>query len=378
MVKKGKRVIIVGPAYPYRGGIADTNEALCRAFNRIGSDCSIVTFTMQYPSLLFPGKSQFSTDPPPFGIVITRMLHSLNPVSWWNTAHKIKKLNPDLVLIRYWIPFLAPALGSVARFLKSTVHVIGICDNVIPHEKRIGDKQFTSYFAGQCHAFVTLSKTVKEELGKFTDQKILYIPHPINDHLGNRIEKVEARKQLNLDPQGKYLLFFGLVRKYKGLDLIIKALANDSLKNLNVQLLVVGEFYDDPKMYEDFIEGYGLQDRIHITNEFIPTEDIKKYFSAADIITQTYHTASQSGVTQIAYNFDRPMLVTNVGGLSEMIPHMKVGYVVEKDPGAIANAVLDFYENEREEVFVNHIKVEKLKFSWDNFAEDVQALSDEL
>jgi glycosyltransferase involved in cell wall biosynthesis len=363
------KILIVGPAYPFRGGIADTNEALCRAIIRNNHESAIITFSLQYPNFLFPGKTQYTNDPAPTSFKTYQWINSINPLSWIQVARKINKMKPDLVVLRYWLPFMAPALGSIARMLHKKIKKIAITDNIIPHEKRPGDKLLTNYFTGACHGFITLSSSVKKELESFTRRPVMYFPHPINDNLGKKTDKKTAKQHLGLDENTNYLLFFGIIRKYKGLDLLLQAIAHNKLQDLNFKLLIVGEFYDDPKPYYDMIQKLGLENRVIINNEFVPTEEIKYYFSAADLVTQTYHTASQSGISQIAYNFENPMLVTNVGGLSEIIPHGKVGYVVEKDPAEIAEAILDYYQNDKQAMFAKNMKEEKKKYSWDLFAE---------
>jgi glycosyltransferase involved in cell wall biosynthesis len=365
------KIVIIGPAHPYRGGIADTNESFCQTLVEMGHDASIVTFTVQYPQMFFPGKTQFSTEAKPDGIRITRWINSVNPINWLMTAKKINQGKPHLVIVRYWLPFLAPCLGSIVRMLDQSITSIAMCDNVIPHEKRIGDKIFTKYFINAFKGFITLSNTTFKELDLFTNKPKTYFPHPININLGKKLPELKARQRLNLDPEGKYLLFFGLIRKYKGLDLTIDSMALDKIKELNIKLLIVGEFYDDPDKYKELIKSKGLEKNVVIVNEFVPTSDIKLYFSAADMVIQTYHTASQSGISQISFNFDCPILVTNVGGLSEIVIHEKVGYVCERNPEEIANYILDFYKNNRKNEFSKNIKKEKEKYSWKSFAEEV-------
>jgi glycosyltransferase involved in cell wall biosynthesis len=367
------KIIILGPAYPYRGGIADTNESFCRSLQKLGHEASLITFSLQYPSLFFPGKTQYSQDEPPSDIQIDRRINTINPINWRMTASWINRQKPDLVVVRYWIPFLAPCLGSITRMINSSVRKIAMCDNVIPHERRIGDEQFTRYFLGAFDAFITLSRSTFDELDEFSQKPKRYFPHPINDHLGDALSMSEARKSLDLDQDAQYLLFFGLVRKYKGLDLTLQALAQD--RESQVKLLVIGEFYDDKQTYLDQIRQLGIQDRVIIRDEFIPSSEIKNYFCAADMMIQTYHTASQSGVTQIAYHFNCPMLVTDVGGLSEMVPHNKVGYVCQKNPVEIASAIEDFFKSNRRVEFVAHIEEEKKKFSWEEFSKALIQLS---
>lgn len=368
------KIVIIGPAYPFRGGIADTNEALCRTLQQKGHETRIVTFTLQYPELFFPGKTQYSADPRPENLRIEERINSVNPLTWIQTARHINQIAPDLLIIRYWIPFLSPCLGTIAHLVKKRTRIVGMTDNIIPHEKRTGDKWLTQYFLKACHGFITLSSTVKEELESFTRKPSVYFPHPINDNLGEQIGQHEARDHLNLDREKKYILFFGIVRKYKGLDLLLKALGEDKLKKEGIKLLIVGEFYEKTSVYNELIDTLGLSEQVIIINKFIPSAHIRYYFCASDLVAQTYHTASQSGITQIAYHFEKPMLVTNVGGLSEMVPHKKVGYVVEKNPSAISEAISDFFDNNRSDEFAPHIREEKKKYSWDAFIEELIGL----
>ncbi len=372
------KIVIIGPAHPLRGGIADTNESFCDALLKLGHEASIVSFSKQYPSLFFPGKTQYSTDPKPEHLSIYPWINSINPLSWFATARKIKQLKPDIVIIRYWLPFLAPSLGTIARRINKTTVLLAMCDNVIPHEKRMGDRSLTRYFTKSFDAFITLSKTTFKELDEFTSKPKAYFPHPINHNLGKKIEKAEARRHLELNPTNKYLLFFGLIRKYKGLDLSLAALALAIKKDPSIHLLVVGEFYEDPERYHKTIQDLGLKDHVIIINEFVPTAHIKYYFSAADLVVQTYHTASQSGITQIAYNFDSPILVTDVGGLSEVVGHQKHGYVSQKDPVEIAKWICDFFANERFKKYSANVAVEKQKYSWSSFSKKAIALAEQI
>jgi len=365
------KIIIVGPAHPFRGGIADTNQSFALSFQKLGHEVLLYTFTLQYPSILFPGKSQLSEDPAPKDLKIVRSINSIQPLSWNKTAKALLNENADLIIFRYWTPLMAPALGSIAKKLKGKVKCIALCDNVIPHERKFYDKHLTTYFTKQFDGFITFSKKVKEELNEFTTAPTLVHPHPINLNLGSEMDKSEAKQKLGLQKETNYLLFFGLVRKYKGLDLLLKAIAEKELKDRNIKLIVAGEFYENPEIYTQQIEKLGIQEKVIIHNAFIPTENIKTYFSAADLITQTYHTASQSGITQLALNFNKAVLVTDVGGLSEIVDHNKDGYVVDKEPKAIAAAIVDFYDNNREGAFTAVLKEKKSKFSWDNLSKEV-------
>ena len=370
-----KKVIIIGPAHPYRGGIANFNNSLADAFFKNGDDVEILSFKLQYPSFLFPGKTQYESSDSPKNIKIKSIINSINPFNWFKVAREIDRKNPDFVIIRYWLPFMGPCLGSIARLLNKKIKILAITDNIIPHEKRFGDFFLTKYFVSSCDAFVTLSASVLEDLTHFTKSKNKkFTPHPIYDTFGEKIDKSVAKKNLELNINDKYLLFFGFVRKYKGLDLMLHAMSDQRIKDLGIKLIVAGEFYDNIDFYLDLINELDIDSNIILKSDFIDERDVKNYFCASDMITQTYRTATQSGVTQIAYHFERPMLVTDVGGLAEIVPHKKVGYVTTQEPKNIADAIVDFYTNNRELDFEKNTKTEKLKFSWQNLIHTIEDL----
>lgn len=360
-------IVIVGPAYPYRGGLATYNLLLAQNLQKQGHQVKIITFSLQYPNLLFPGKTQFSTEPCPDNIHIEQAINSVNPVNWYRVGKRLQKEKPDLVVFRYWMSFMAPAFGTIARIIKKNNHsrLIAITDNIIPHEKHFFDQAFTPYFLKPFHGFVTMSKAVLEDLKKFKIQvPSYYTPHPMYESFGEAISKEEAKKKLDLDADKSYLLFFGFIRKYKGLDLLLEVFADERIAKKNIQLIIAGEYYESPQSYEQLIEKYQLKERLVLRNDFIPDSEVVNYFCAADMVVQTYKEATQSGVTQIAYFYDKPMLVTNVGGLAELVPHLEVGYVLEKNKDEIVNAILDFYDNQREKIFKANVKKYKENFSW--------------
>ena len=370
-----RKVIIIGPAFPFRGGIANFNNALAQAYHDRGDNITLYSFTLQYPSFLFPGTTQYETGEAPKNLKIKILINSVNPFNWIQVARKINKENPDYIIIRYWLPFMAPCLGSIARLLNKKIKILAITDNVIPHEKRMGDTIFTKYFIKSCDAFLTLSASVLDDLSKFTKTTVKkYIPHPIYDVFGEKIAKEKAIKNLGLNPEDKHLLFFGFIRKYKGLDLMLQAMADNRIKEMEIKLIIAGEFYDDKKEYTDMINDLGIADNIIMKSDFIPADKVKSYFCASDMITQTYRTATQSGVTQIAYSFDRPMLVTDVGGLAEIVPNNKVGYVTSQNPTSIADAIVDFYTNNKEAEFTINTAAEKKRFSWGSFVNGIEDL----
>lgn len=371
------KIIIVGTAYPYRGGLSAYNERIAEEFQSQGHEVEIYTFTLQYPSFLFPGKTQYSTTSAPANLKIKRAVNSVNPLNWILVGREISKKNPDLVIIKFWLPFMAPALGTIARFARKNkkTKVVSILDNIIPHEKRAADKMFASYFTNSVDGFVAMSKSVLKDVELFDKKKPkVFSPHPLYDNFGDRIDKKEALKYLGLDDKNKYMLFFGFIRDYKGLDLLLKAYSDDRFRKMNVKLIVGGEFYNNSEKYFELEQKLGLQGEVIWRNDFIPDNEVKYYFSAADIIVQPYKSATQSGVTQIGYHFEKPMLVTDVGGLAEIIPDGKVGYVVEPKSDKIADALIDFFENKKQHAFDENIKAEKEKYSWKRMTEAVESL----
>jgi D-inositol-3-phosphate glycosyltransferase len=370
-----RKVIIIGPAFPFRGGIANFNNALAQEYYDRGNEVVLYSFTLQYPGFLFPGTTQYESGEAPKNLKIKTLINSVNPFNWINVARKINAEKPDYVIIRYWLPFMAPCLGTIARLLNKKIKILAITDNVIPHEKRIGDTLLTRYFVKSCDAFLSLSASVLDDLSKFTNTTYKkFIPHPIYNVFGDKIPKAKALENLGLNSEDKHLLFFGFVRKYKGLDLMLKAMGDSRIKAMGIKLIIAGEFYDDKTEYTDMITNLGIEDKIIMKSDFIPAEKVKNYFCAADMITQTYRTATQSGVTQIAYSFDRPMLVTDVGGLAEIVPNNKVGYVTSQNPTEIADAIIDFYTNNKEEYFSDNTRLEKKRFSWEFFVEGLVEL----
>jgi D-inositol-3-phosphate glycosyltransferase len=375
------KAILLGPAHPLKGGIANFNESLAIAFIKNSIETEIVTFYYQYPAFLFPGETQKAEGKAPYSLKIKSLISSINPWSWIKTARFIAHESPDLVIVQYWMPFMAPALGTILRFMskKHVPKVIAIVHNAKPHEKRFGDNVLTKYFANTCHGFVCLSKSVLTDLDDYTyNPNKVFVPHPVYDIFGDKISKKEARKYLGIKDEEKVLLFFGIIRKYKGLELLLNSLAEEKVKNLGVKLIVAGEFYEDKQHYLALANRLNLSDNIIFTNKFIPTESVKYYFCASDIIVQPYLNATQSGVTQIAYNFERPMLVTNVGGLAEIVFDKHTGYVTEVDAKSIAEAIVDFYVNNREATMSANVALEQYRFTWHAMVDAIINLSENL
>jgi glycosyltransferase involved in cell wall biosynthesis len=373
------KLVIIGPAWPLRGGLAAFDEKLAICFSEKGIQSSIHTFSLQYPSLLFPGKTQYSTQPAPQGINIKATINSINPFNWMKVGWQIMREKPDLIIVRYWIPFLGPCLGTILKIVHWNRHtkVISIVDNMIPHEKRLGDTLFTKYFASSIDGFVTMSEKVKNDVKLFSHKPTLVSPHPIFDHFGSTIPTLQARTQLGLGENDKIILFFGYIRKYKGLDLLIQAMKDIRIQQLGIRLLVVGEFYDTAQPYIDLVNDLALQNQITFYDQFVPDQEVTNYVSAADFIIQPYKNATQSGVTPLAYHFSKPMLVTNVGGLADTVPHLKVGVVTEPTSEDIANGIVQLYDLGAAH-FMPYIQEERKKYSWEQMTEKFLALHQQL
>lgn len=374
------KVVIIGPAHPLRGGLATFNQRLAKEFTDNGNDCHIYSFSLQYPSFLFPGTTQYSSEPAPANTTIHTVINSVNPLNWIKVGNRLKKERPDILVVRFWLPFMGPALGTILRRVKKNKHtkIICIADNVIPHEKRPGDSSFTRYFLKSCDAFITMSDKVMTDLRLFQpDKPAILVSHPLYDNFGAIISKTEARKNLGIPAAGKIILFFGFIRKYKGLDILFEAMTDERIKNSGIRLLVAGEFYEDAKAYHEQIERSGIRDQLILRTDFIPDSEVRNYLCAADAVIQPYRNATQSGVTPLAYHFEKPMVVTNVGGLPTLVPDKKVGLVVEPEPAAIAEGILSFYQL-GENYFIPHLRAEKQKYSWANMVNTITQLANDI
>jgi D-inositol-3-phosphate glycosyltransferase len=362
------KIIIIGPAYPLRGGIANFNETLQQKLLSNGIDTTIFSFKYQYPKFLFPGKTQFETGAKPLGINVLEIIHSLNPINWIRVARKINAQKPTIVLIRYWLPFFSPCLSSIAYMLNKNIKVIALADNVLPHEKRIADKLLTSIFLKNIDACITMSNAVNNDLKKFNfTKKSLVLLHPVYDIFGESIDTKQARKLLTIEENVPLVLFFGFIRKYKGLHLLLEALSKT--KNKKIKLLIAGEYYEDASFYINIIEKNNLSERVILHTNYIENTKVKEYFAAANLVAQTYISATQSGIAQIAYHFEKPLLVTNVGGLGEIVNNNVSGYVCNTNAQEIANCLDDFFDNNRTAKFEKGITEMKSKFSWNYFVD---------
>ena len=361
------KILLLSPAHPLRGGIAASSERLAQELQTAGHEVVLYSFSLQYPGFLFPGKSQFTDDPPPQGLVIKTRLNSINPFNWPVVGREIAREQPDRIIVRFWLPFMGPCLGTVLRvarwFARKKPHVTALVDNIIPHEKRPGDRLFARYFVRTCDDFVVMSRSVGEEIRQFLPGgAVRFAPHPLYDTYGEPVEKTVARRELGVPEDVPLVLFFGFIRAYKGLDLLLEALAETS----GVHALVAGECYEEWQPYQAILEKNNLIGRVHLHTDFIPADRVRLYFSAADLVVQPYRSATQSGISQIAYHFEKPMVVTHVGGLPEIVTQGVSGYVVAPEAGAIAAAVRDFFEQRWADAMAAGVRAEKGRFSWEN------------
>lgn len=375
------KIVILGTAHPYRGGIAALNERLAQELLTQGHEVEIYNFSLQYPGFLFPGKTQYTIDPAPQELTIKRKINSVCPFNWLKVGRELKKMVPDILIVRYWLPFMGPALGTIVRIARKNKHtrILCIADNIIPHEKRPGDRMFTNYFTKGIDGFIAMSHEVYADIEKFVKNPLRrFTPHPVYDHYGEIVTREKALQALQLDSQYRYLLFFGFIRDYKGLDWLLQAVADERLKKWPLRLIVAGEFYSDNAPYLKLIEELGLQDKVILKADYIPNDQINNYFCAADLLVQPYKTATQSGVTQIGYHFHKAMLVTDVGGLGEIIANQKSGYVVEPKISAIADAIVDFYAKDRQLAFETETIRLKEQFSWSHMTDVLMELVQEI
>ncbi len=367
-------IVIVGTAYPMRGSMAQLNAALGWHLAK-QHNVELVSFTRQYPQLLFPGTTQLDPGKPVYELPTTAMVDSVNPFSWFKTARAIAAKKPDAIIMRYWIPFLAPCLGVIARRVKrlTGATVLFICDNVLPHERRPGDAMLTRFALRAADVCIVQSHAVKADLHELLPAaRSVVAPHPIYNIFGDPIPRGEARRALGLSESERVLLFFGYVRRYKGLDILLDAMPS-ILRRMAAKLLVVGEFYEDQEKYERQIMTRGLQPNVQLRAEYVRNEEIATYFSAADLVVLPYRSATQSGIVQIAYHFNKPVVATRVGGLGEVIIEGKTGFLVSPEsPDAIADAVVGFFEQDRDEEFARNIEAEKKNYNWERFIERVE------
>jgi len=371
------KILLVGPAFPYRGGIANFVAATSRHLHHRGHEVTIVNFTRQYPNFLFPGKTQYETSPQT--LPSRRVIDSIWPLSWVKAAQAIRHFAPDLVVYNHWMPFFAMAYGTMAWILRlqSPPRQICICHNVIPHEKHPGDRLLNQFFLRQMDGHIVLSRAVEEELRQlWPHTRIRRVLHPIAETFAGAVPREEARRKLNI-PSGKtVLLFFGYVRRYKGLDILLRAFSLVVEKNPNVFLLVVGEFYEPKPQFEAIIRQEELEDSVKILDQFVPNTEVGLYFSAADLVVMPYRSATQSGIIPIAYQFEKPILTTRVGGLVDFVEEGQTGFLVEpENPEALAASIETFLQKKGSIPFEENIRDFRANFSWEKLVEAVESFS---
>lgn len=369
-----RRLVLVGSLPPYRGGIAHFTTQTWEVLAARGHEVHGVSFSRQYPGLLFPGSTQYEPNEVSTPGPVHRWIDSVQPWSWRQSGRRIRALAPDAVVFNYWMPFFGPAYGTVLR--SAHARGIGIIHNAIPHERRPFDRSFGRWFLSACAGFVVLSEEVEHDLRALGhDVPIVRIHHPVYDRFGPAPTRAGARRMLGLDPERPLLLFFGYVRAYKGLDVLLEALAVVRRQRPQVQLLVAGEFYEDEASTRQRIVALGLEDAVHLRAGYLPDAEVAPCFAAADAVVQPYRTATQSGVAQIAYHFGRAMILTDVGGLAEIVPDDVAGLVVPpSDVPALAAAIERFYAEDLEPRFAQNVRDRRHLFSWDRLAEAIESL----
>ena len=373
------KIIIVGTAYPLRGAMAQLNAILASYLSKKHS-VEIISFTRQYPALLFPGKTQIDPSKPLFDLNITPLIDSINPFTWWKAGRYIRQRKPELVIFRYWLPFFGPCFGTIAKLAKwnTAVRVLFICDNIIPHERRPGDVIFTKYALKQADYCIVHSHFVEQDLKTlFPDLRHVMVPLPIYEIFGTPCPKDEARKILEITVP-RVLLYFGFVRPYKGLMVLLDAMKQIQAwsKELGqILLIIVGEFYDDESKYRNRAKELGIESHVRFVSDYVPNEQVATHFSAADVVVLPYLSATQSAIIQIAYNFDKPVIATDVGGLAEVIIEGKTGFIVTPNsPEALVQGVKRFYEEQKEEEFTANVRIEKKKYSWEKMVRTIEEL----
>jgi glycosyltransferase involved in cell wall biosynthesis len=367
------KIVLMGPAYPLRGGIAQYLAVLYEKLHDAGHDVHFVSFIKQFPNWLFPGKTQLEHSEHVIDVKPTATFAPLGVLSWRRTAKEIAKHDPDLVVFKWWMPFFGPGYWAVARWLRkhTKARVLFIIDNTIPHEARPGDKFLTKLAFSQVNYFVAQSRAVEKDTFEwFPDlerKRIKMCPHPIYDcYPAFEGGREAARTELGLTADAKTLLFFGFVREYKGLHLLLDALPAIRKQHPSLRLLIVGEFYDSRDSYDKKIQELKLQDCVSIRDDYVPNEEVGKYFAAADCVVLPYRSATQSGIIQVAYALDLPVITTDVGGLAEVVEDNVTGYIVSPGkPEALADAVNRFYEAGGRPAFEDNVKRASKQFSWE-------------
>jgi len=373
-----RRIVLVGPMYPYRGGIAHLSETMAACLLERGHKVRAITFTRQYPALLFPGRTQYETGTKVERAVdAERLIDTINPFSWWRAAGRIQELGAEVVIFRYWIPFFAPVFGTIARILaRKNIQSIVVVDNALPHERRPGDVVLGRYFFGAMQGCIAMSSAVDKDLDQLrVSCSRALAPHPVYDSFGKPSDRAKAREKIGLDKDLPVILFFGFVRRYKGLQVLLDSMpaVRDALPD--VRLLVAGEFYDDEEPYQEKVESLDLQNQVKLVNQYIPKDEVADYFAAADVVVQPYLSATQSGVAQVAYQFEVPIITTDVGGLAEIVPHEEAGLIVPPDDAAaLASAIVRYFVDDMQASLMAGVRRQKQSLGWDQLLDAIESL----
>ena len=368
------QLALIAAAPPYRGGISKHTSILVEKLSQNHS-VDVINYSRQYPDFLFPGKTQYLDDKSE-NDNSSRMIDSINPLTWFSTGNKLAKKNYDLVIFRFWNPFFAPALGVIDGIIKkksSHKKLISLCDNILPHEKTPLADYLTTYLFDKLDGHVVQSSQTENELQEVVENPVYEKRlHPIYTNFPKKIDKITARKKLGLSAKN-IILYFGIIRDYKGFDILLNAIAELKDSGLDFHLLAGGECYGSDEKYTQLISNLGISDYITWHNKYIPDSEVSNYFSAADVVALPYRTASQSGVTQMAYSYDLPVIVTKVGGLPEIVDEGQSGFTIEpENPTELAN-ILE--KNLKAGTFLEmeiYIKIFKQKFSWEYFVNGIE------
>ncbi|MDE6362789.1 MAG: glycosyltransferase [Lachnospiraceae bacterium] len=371
-----KKIVLIGPVYPYKGGIAHYTSLMYRALSK-KFDVELISYKMQYPKFLFKKEQKdYTTDM--FRVEGAQFwIDTANPLNIINTARKIRQLQPDLVLMQWWHPYFAPCYWILQTALGKKIKKMFVCHNVFPHERFPMDKLLTKMVLRKADSFLVHSRSDGEDLLTIKpDAQYRQNPHPTyNAFQIHNLAKEQARQALSYNSDEKLLLFFGFVRDYKGLKYLIQAMPILKQKIEGIRLMIVGTFGQDKEDYLELIQRCMVQDCIEVIDGYTPDNEVEKYFAACDLVVLPYESATQSGIVQIAYGFEKPVIVTNVGGLPDVVTDGKTGYVVEsQNPDKIADAILKYYQNHMETVFAENVRKEAYRFSWDRMTEKVEEL----
>ena len=363
--------LLIGPAYPYRGGIAQTQNQLALSLTKLGKTVLLITFKKLYPKFLFPGKSQFTIETKPDLIKINRTIHSYNPFNWIKVARKINKINPKVIIFRYYNPLLSFCYCGIINNLNKNIKKVALVDNWKHHEPKFYDKILNKLFSIKIDSYITLSDNVAQELKKQLNSNIFSGFHPISEDLPKKISKLNARKEIGWDIDAKIILFYGLIRPYKGLDNLLEAFTMSPLNLSNIKLAIVGEFYEPILKYKKIIKKLKLEDKIYLIPGFSDKKSTQLYFSSSDLVALTYKSATQSGVIPLAYHFKIPILVTNLLGLKTPIINDKTGLVCSQDPKDISIKLVEMLKKERNSIFIKNIKKSEKKYSWKEYSKHI-------